>query len=128
MSGPDPHFFSRLPEDFLRHAREMRSGMTDAEALMWRLLRNRRVAGAKFRTQHPMGRFILDFYCDEKKLAVELDGGQHVEAGEYDQARDAWLRQRGVRVLRFWNNQVLSETEAVMEVIYAALVGDVCPD
>lgn len=102
--------------------------MTDAEALMWKLLRNRRVAGAKFRRQHPMGRFILDFYCDEKKLAVELDGGQHAEAVEYDQARDAWLRQRGVRVLRFWNNHVLGETEAVMEVIYAALVGESCPD
>lgn len=92
MNGPGPNYSARLPEDLLRHAREMRSGMTDAEALMWKLLRNRRVADAKFRRQHPMGRFILDFYCDEKMLAVELDGGQHADAIEYDQARDAWLR------------------------------------
>ncbi|WP_194727015.1 endonuclease domain-containing protein [Noviherbaspirillum malthae] len=126
MSSLTPHHPSALPEDLLRFAREMRTGMTDAEALMWKLLRNRRVADAKFRRQHPMGRFILDFYCDEKKLAVEIDGGQHADAVDYDQARDAWLRQSGVRVLRFWNNQVLTETEAVMEVIYAALVGEGC--
>jgi len=128
MSSLMPHHPSALPEDLLRFAREMRTGLTDAEALMWKLLRNRRVANAKFRRQHPMGRFILDFYCDEKKLAVEIDGGQHADAKEYDEARDAWLRQRGVRVLRFWNNQVLSETESVMEVIYATLVGEGCSD
>ncbi|WP_404822494.1 endonuclease domain-containing protein [Noviherbaspirillum aerium] len=102
--------------------------MTDTEALMWKLLRNRRMADAKFRRQHPMGRFILDFFCVEKMLAVELDGGQHADAVEYDHARDAWLRQRGVRVLRFWNNQVLIETEAVMEVIHAALMEGGCSD
>ncbi|WP_199724766.1 endonuclease domain-containing protein [Noviherbaspirillum saxi] len=96
--------------------------MTDAEALMWQLLRNRRLASAKFRRQHPVGRYILDFYCDDKRLAVELDGGQHGEALVYDQTRDAWLENRGIRVLRFWNNEVLSETEAVLEVIYSALV------
>lgn len=126
MNSAIPHHLSTLPEDLLRFAREMRAGMTDAEALMWQLLRNRRVAGAKFRRQHPMGRFILDFYCDEKKLAVEIDGGQHAETLDYDRARDEWLQRKGVRVLRFWNNQVLNETEGVMEVIYAALVGDGC--
>lgn len=111
MENIHPHHPAELPEDIREWAREMRSHMTDAEALLWRLLRNRRIAGAKFRRQHPMGRYILDFYCHEKKLCVELDGGQHMEAAAYDQQRDAWLRGQGICVLRFWNNQVLMETE-----------------
>lgn len=97
--------------------------MTDAEALLWMLLRNRHIAGAKFRRQHPVGRYILDFYCGEKKLGIELDSGQHDEAVEYDRQRDDWLGEQGIQVLRFWNNQMLMETEAVMEVIYQAVVG-----
>jgi very-short-patch-repair endonuclease len=98
--------------------------MTDAESLLWRLLRGRRMGGAKFRRQHPLGRYILDFYCIEKKLCLELDGGQHADALEYDRSRDAWIRDQGIRVLRFWNNQMLAETEAVLEVIYGAIVED----
>jgi adenine-specific DNA-methyltransferase len=120
-----PHHPSRLPEDIRAWAREMRSRITDAEALLWMLLRDRRIAGAKFRRQHPVERYILDYYCVEKKLAIELDGGQHGEAVDYDQQRDNWLSLRGIRVLRFWNNQMLTETEAVMEVIYQAVVDDV---
>jgi adenine-specific DNA-methyltransferase len=116
-----PHHPAKLPDDIRAYAREMRSRMTDAEALLWMLLRNRRIAGAKFRRQHPVGRYILDFYCDEKKLGVELDGGQHGEAIAYDEKRDAWLRSQGILVLRFWNNQMLAETEAVMETIYLTL-------
>jgi len=117
-----PHHAAKLPEDIRIYARELRGRMTDAEALLWMLLRNRRVAGAKFRRQHPVGRYILDFYCAEQKLGVELDGGQHGDAAEYDQQRDDWLRAQGIRVLRFWNNQMLAETEAVMEMIYRAIV------
>jgi very-short-patch-repair endonuclease len=117
-----PHHAAKLPEDIRTYAREMRGRMTDAEALLWMLLRNRRVAGAKFRRQHPVGRYILDFYCDEQKLGVELDGGQHGDAAEYDQQRDGWLRGQGIRMLRFWNNQMLAETEAVMEMIYRVIV------
>jgi very-short-patch-repair endonuclease len=113
---------TKLPEDLRTWAREMRGRMTDAEALLWQLLRNRRIAGAKFRRQHPVGRYILDFYCDEKKLGIELDGGQHTEAVDYDARRDAWLSMQEIRVLRFWNNQVLTETEAVMEAIYSELL------
>jgi very-short-patch-repair endonuclease len=113
---------TKLPEDMRTWAREMRGRMTDAEALLWQFLRNRRIAGAKFRRQHPVGRYILDFYCDEKKLGIELDGGQHAEAVDYDARRDAWLNMQGIRVLRFWNNQVLTETEAVMEAIYSELL------
>ena len=117
-----PHHPVKLPEDIRAWAREMRGRMTDAEALLWMLLRDRRIAGAKFRRQHPVGRYILDYYCVEKKLAIELDGGQHGEAVSYDQHRDSWLRSQGIHVLRFWNNQMLAETEAVMEAIYRAVV------
>jgi len=117
-----PHHPAKLPEDIRAFARDLRSRMTDAEALLWMLLRNRRIAGAKFRRQHPEGRYILDFYCDEKKLGIELDGGQHGEVVEYDQQRDSWLQTQGIRMLRFWNNQMMTETEAVMEAIYKAVV------
>ena len=117
-----PHYPAKLPEDIRAYAREMRNRMTDAEALLWMTLRNRRIAGAKFRRQHPVGRYILDFYCDEKRLGIELDGGQHSEVVEYDQQRDSWLRVQGIQVLRFWNNQMLTETEVVLEVIYQAIV------
>jgi len=110
-----------LPDDLKSYAREMRKGQTDAEQLIWHLLRGRQIAGAKFRRQHPIGRYILDFYCDERKLVVELDGGQHTEQASYDEARTAFLNTQGIRVLRFWNNQVLQETEAVMEAIWQAL-------
>jgi very-short-patch-repair endonuclease len=117
-----PHHPAKLPEDIRAYAREMRSKMTDAEALLWMLLRNRRIAGAKFRRQHPVGRYILDFYCDDKKLGIELDGGQHGERVKYDKQRDDWLRAQRIQILRFWNNQMLAETEAVMEVIYKTVV------
>ncbi|MBC3873657.1 endonuclease domain-containing protein [Undibacterium sp. LX15W] len=116
-----PHHPQKIPEDLKAYAREMRKKMPDAEELLWYLIRNRKVAGAKFRRQHPVGRYILDFYCVEKKLAVELDGGQHSEQQTYDQTRDAYLSQQGIHVLRFWNNQMLLETEVVLEAIYLNL-------
>ncbi len=116
-----------LPDDLRQWAREMRHGMTDAEALMWRLLRGRRLVDAKFRRQHPLGCYILDFYCDDHRLCIELDGSQHIEQEGYDLTRSAWLQEQGITNLRFWNNQVLSETEAVMEAIYLALTTDKNP-
>jgi adenine-specific DNA-methyltransferase len=113
-----PHPPARLPEDLKRHARAMRRTATDAENLMWRLLRNRRLANAKFRRQHPIGEYIADFYCDEHGLVVELDGGQHAEQKTYDERRTAFLQSQGLTVLRFWNHQVLDETEAVLQVIW----------
>jgi very-short-patch-repair endonuclease len=96
---------------------------TDAESLIWSLLRGRRFGGFKFRRQHPMGHYILDFYCHDATLAIELDGGGHAEAeqAEYDQIRSQELDGAGIRVLRFWNNEVLMETEAVLAVIWIAL-------
>jgi type I restriction enzyme S subunit len=116
---------SPLPTVFVERARELRKGTTDAEQLLWQLLRNRQIAGAKFRRQHPIPPYILDFYCHEHRLAVEIDGGQHNQPVERarDTRRTVFLAQQGIRVLRFWNREVLSETEAVLQVIYDAVVG-----
>jgi very-short-patch-repair endonuclease len=124
MEDIAPHHPQKIPDDLKAYAREMRKRMPTAEQLLWYLIRNRRIAGAKFRRQHTVGRYILDFYCVERKLAVELDGGQHSEQQNYDKQRDAYLKQQGIEVLRFWNNQVLLETEAVLESIYLNLVGN----
>ena len=113
-----------IPTELLDFARKLRRQATDAETLLWRLLRGRQLANAKFRRQYAFPPYILDFYCHELKLAVELDGGQHNEdAGRRrDAQRDEYLAEQGIWVLRFWNNDVLGETEAVLEAIYAAVV------
>jgi radical SAM superfamily enzyme YgiQ (UPF0313 family) len=107
-----------LPPEILANARELRAHQTDAEHLLWEILRAKRFLGWKFRRQHPVGQYIVDFYCDELKLAVELDGGQHAEQQAYDSARTRFLEAQGIHVLRYWNNQVLGETEAVLEALY----------
>ena len=114
----------RLPEDLKVFARELRHNQTDAETLLWFLLRDRRLAGAKFRRQHPVEPYVLDFYCYEHKLAVELDGGQHNDAKGRadDERRSAFLKSKGIRVLRFWNDEALKQTESVLEAVYSALV------
>lgn len=94
--------------------------MTVAEIRLWQRLRSRQLAGCKFRRQHPYLDFILDFVCLERRLVIEVDGGQHQE-NERDQGRDRRLQEAGFQVLRFWNNQVLQETDAVVEAIWAAL-------
>lgn len=113
-----------IPTNILEFARELRRQSTDAESLLWRLLRGRRINCAKFRRQHGFPPYILDFYCHELKLAIELDGGQHNEERRHrrDARRDDYLAAHGIRVLRFWNNEVLGDTEGVMEAIYAAVV------
>ena len=115
----------KLPADLISKARELRTAQTDAEQLMWFLLRDRQIANAKFRRQHPLQigdkKYVLDFYCHELGLAVELDGSQHQEQVAYDVQRTRALAGEGVRVLRFWNNEVLQETEAVLEVIWGSL-------
>jgi len=88
---------------------------------MWSLLRNRQLMGYKFRRQHPIKKFIVDFACLEKLLAIEVDGGQHMERKKEDDERTQFLEIQGYRVLRFWNNQVLKETESVLQVILKAL-------
>ena len=104
---------------FKERAREMRKKQTPAEDMLWELLRNRQLNDAKFRRQHQFGEYICDFYCAEAKLAVECDGATHQtpEAVAHDKKRDAYLKSRGVTVLRFENRVVLNETEEVLESI-----------
>lgn len=120
------HKHPPLPEDLLAYARKLRLEQTDAEQLIWHLLRDRRFADAKFRRQHPVEasdkKFILDFYCHELKLAIELDGGQHQEAQIRDESRTAALRNLGITVIRFWNNEVLQQTEAVLEKLWNTIM------
>lgn len=84
-------------------------------------LRNRQIKNCKFRRQHKIGQYIVDFVCLEKQLVVELDGSQHMQQAEYDQTRTGFLQSHGFQVLRFWDNQVFQEFEAVLEQIYRHL-------
>ncbi|KRD34158.1 hypothetical protein ASE35_10505 [Lysobacter sp. Root916] len=104
-------------------ARRLRRSMTDAECRLWFHLRNRALMGCKFHRQHPIGPYVADFACIERGLIVEADGGQHADSGA-DRARTRFLASRGYRVLRFWNNDVLARTEAVLEQIHAAVACD----
>lgn len=108
-----------LPSQTLAFGRELRRRGTEAERLLWYLLRAKRFQGYKWRRQHPQPPYVLDFYCHAAKLVVELDGGQHTS--ESDKARTRYLESRGLTVLRFWNDQVLNETEAVVMAIFVAL-------
>ncbi len=105
----------------IRHrARALRSRMTDAERKLWFALRNRRFAGFTFRRQVPIDRFIADFVCFEARLVIEVDGGQHSGSSQ-DRWRDRWFAANGFRVVRFWNNEVLSNLEGVLTVLSAEL-------
>jgi len=113
----------KIPPEILRRARQLRRDQTDAERILWKLLRGRQLGGFKFRRQRPFGSYILDFYCSQKKLAVELDGGGHAEEvqASYDAERTAYLKHSDIQVLRFWNHQVLQEPEAVLQKIWDTL-------
>lgn len=102
-------------------ARFLRGKPTDAERALWAKIRRRQLHGFKFRRQHPRGPYMVDFVCLERKLVVEVDGGQHAANAEHDQWHDEWLKRNGFRVLRFWNTQVLQEMDAVLEEIGRAL-------
>ena len=96
-----------------RNAIALRNGMTDAERRLWSKLRGEQL-GVKFRRQHPLGTYVLDFACLSPKLVVEVDGSQHLDQVSYDARRSAWLEGQGYIVLRFWANEVLSETDGVV--------------
>ncbi len=100
--------------------RKLRNDPTDAERELWQHLRGRQIDGAKFRRQHPFGNYILDFASLERQIVVELDGGQHAEAANYDSERTKALEQAGFTVLRFWNHEVFENLEGVMQVIWSA--------
>jgi len=106
----------------LKLQRQLRKRMTDAEQRLWRALRRKQLANFKFRRQHPFGDYIIDFVCLEAMLAIEVDGGQHGERNLEDAARTEHLKRAGFRVLRFWNNDVLRDSDAVTEAIWSALL------
>lgn len=101
-------------------SRQLRTGMTEAEQKLWGRLRGKQLHDVQFYRQKPLGPYIVDFYGPKVKLVIELDGGQHYEEGHRirDKARDAWLRQQGLVVLRYDNLQMLRETEAVLAEIW----------
>ena len=102
-------------------ARALRHSSTDAERRLWSVLRNRKLGGIKFRRQYAIGNYIADFVCLERRLVVELDGGQHADATAYDSARSAWLATQGFRVLRLWNTEFFEDIEHAKDTIWAAL-------
>lgn len=104
----------------LKASRRLRHDMTDAEARLWYLLRDRRLSGAKFRRQVPVGPYVVDFYCHARQLVIEADGDQHAGSAK-DAARDQFLQQQGLRVLRFWNDEILMQQEQVLSMILDAL-------
>jgi very-short-patch-repair endonuclease len=105
-----------------KHARSLRKNSTEAERLLWIQLRGRRLEGYKFRRQLVIEPYIVDFVCIEAKLIIEADGGQHAEQEDYDTNRSARLEALGYRVLRFWNHEILNDTQAVLDRIRQALI------
>lgn len=95
-------------------AKDLRKNSTDAENFLWKILRSKRLEGIKFRRQHIIGQFIVDFVCLERKIVIELDGGHHASQKERDYERDNWLECEGYKVLRFWNNELFENTDGVM--------------
>jgi very-short-patch-repair endonuclease len=99
-------------------ARRLRTTPTDAEIRLWSRLRRKQLDSFRFRRQQPLGNYVVDFFCPEAKLIIEVDGGQHAEESD---TRQRWLEARGYRVVRFWNNDVLGNTEGVLQRILDAL-------
>jgi very-short-patch-repair endonuclease len=97
--------------------RRLRKDATDAERKLWSILRNRQMAGLRFFRQYSIGPYVIDFYCPEERLAIEVDGGQHadVRGQEHDAKRDRHLQELNIRVIRFWNNDVLRNIEGVVQ-------------
>ncbi len=112
---------TRIEPLSLKRARSLRSKMTDAERKLWHSLRGRQMGGFRFRRQHVLGCYIVDFICLEARLIVEVDGSQHIERKEYDLQRSAWLVEQGFRILRFWDNEVLLALDGVLNQIAQAL-------
>ncbi len=108
-------------------SRHLRRNMSDAERVLWRHLRLHQIKGYKFRRQHPWRSYVLDFVCLEAKLIIEVDGGQHRESLNSDSIRTSKLEAEGFQVLRFWNNEVLNNIEAVKAAIWNSLPDEISP-
>jgi len=112
-----PHASRKL----VKNARALRHEPTEPEKRLWAQLRNGQIEGAKLRRQHPIGPFVLDFYCDAAGLAIEIDGDTHADQASYDARRTAWLEAQEIRVIRFTNRDVIDNLEGVVEVVAGAL-------
>ena len=108
--------------------RKLRKEQTDTEMKLWNVLRNRELSGFKFRRQHEIGPYVVDFCCSEKKFIIEVDGGHHMEQISKDQQRTDYLNQLGYQVLRFWDHEVLEELDSVLESIRIHLMNDPHPN
>jgi len=105
----------------IRFKKSLRKSQTDVESVLWYHLKNRRFQNVKFRRQHILSGYIVDFVCLEKKLVIELDGGQHTQRTEYDSVRTIKLESDGFQVLRFWNDELFNNMDGVLETIIQAL-------
>ncbi len=108
-------------QEHTNYSRTNRNNQTDAEKLLWSHLRRKQIDGLKFRRQYPIANYILDFYCSEKKLAIELDGSQHMQNSGYDEKRAQILQKHNIEIMRFWDNEVLQNIDGVLQVIYERL-------
>ncbi len=113
----------RIHPAIRQRARELRRPQTPAEARLWQRLRRRQLNAHYFRRQHPIGNFIVDFYCAKARLVVEVDGDVHAMQEEHDATRTEWLEKRGYRVIRFSNDEVFGKLDAVLESILAVCEG-----
>ena len=111
----------RTTPKIFKRAKELRRDMTPTEIKLHAHLRAHRMGGVHFRPQHAIGNYIVDFCAPRKKLIIELDGSQHLEQEEYDKERSAFLKSKGYRILRFWNNDVMKNTESVLTQIWDTL-------
>jgi very-short-patch-repair endonuclease len=118
---------AHMPRWRRERARSLRRNLTDAEAKLWNHIRNRQLGGYKFVRQEPIGPYFADFVCRDQLLIVELDGGQHADSHR-DAVRDTHLSTNGYRIVRFWNNEVLGNTETVLELLLSELQGTPHPD
>lgn len=104
---------------FKERRKELRKTETSAESILWKFIRNKKLCGIKFFRQYSIGSYVLDFYCPEARIAIELDGGYHAksEQKEYDRERTWFLRDKDIHVMRFWNDDILKNPELVLEKI-----------
>jgi very-short-patch-repair endonuclease len=110
---------TKMQANIHKIAKVLRKRPTDAERLLWKHLKAKQLEGFKFRRQQPIGNYVADFVCFEKRIVVEIDGSQHAveKEREKDITRDSWFTKQGFKILRFWNNEVMQQTEGVLEVI-----------
>ncbi|MDH4223349.1 MAG: endonuclease domain-containing protein [candidate division Zixibacteria bacterium] len=106
-----------MKSNITKTAKTLRKKSTKAERLLWRNLRVKQIKGLKFRRQEPLGDYVVDFVCFEKRLVIEVDGGQLMIEVVKDKERERWLKKQEFKILRFWNNEVLTNIEKVLEVI-----------